>query len=58
MEKEKSAALRVLQKILETQPNLLTSKLGSKSGADTAEFCIGFIERYSEWLKQNGRSAD
>jgi hypothetical protein len=56
--KDKMAALRLLYKVLETQPTLLTSKLGNHSGQSVADFCIGFIERYSEWRNQKDQSAD
>ncbi len=48
-------AFNLLDRILETQPNLLTEKTGTQGGKRVAEFCASFIETYSEWLEKNGK---
>lgn len=48
-------AFNLLDRILETQPNLFTEKTGGKDGKRVAEFCKAFIETYAEWLEKNGK---
>ncbi|CAB3804848.1 hypothetical protein [Paraburkholderia caffeinilytica] len=50
----RTSARRLLLKILETQPNLMQFNGGPQNrGDDAANFCIKFIETYSDWLLKN-----
>lgn len=56
--KEQAEAIDMLNKVLETQPGVVERKTTRLSGKEAAEFCITFIETYSNWLKQNNQKTD
>lgn len=54
MNDNQAYALNLLEKILATQPSLLSSSGAPtiQDGENAAAFCIGFIQSYSAWLNQ------
>jgi hypothetical protein len=55
MTDEKFDAINLLEKVLASQPNLLSyasTGTNDSEGKKAAEFCIGFIETYSAWLEK------
>ncbi len=49
---EVSAAIAMLIKVLETQPNIIQGKKGKISGRKAAEFCIEFVKTYQNSLEE------
>ncbi len=49
---EKAAAVAMLIKVLETQPNIVKNNKGKSTGKKAAEFCIEFVKVYENSLKQ------
>lgn len=46
-------ATALLHALLDKQPNLIKPEpAGTRGGQSVAEFCFGFIQRYSELLDQ------
>lgn len=50
-------AMTMLEKVLETQPGVMEKKSSSMKGGEAAQFCIDFIDTFSDWLESNDKSA-
>ncbi len=50
--KENAAAVAMLVKVLETQPNIVRNNKGKSTGKNAAEFCIEFVKVYEASLLQ------
>ena len=50
--KENAAAVAMLVKVLETQPNIVRNNKGKSTGKKAAGFCIEFVKVYEASLLQ------
>ena len=55
--KENAAAIAMLIKVLETQPNIVQNNKGKSTGKKAAEFCIEFVKAYEASLAQVNKEA-